>query len=296
MISFTATARGLSQTQRTDLARCLAGATLIAVAWPIAWLPVRPLSYFYFFPIWLGYILVVDGLVALRTGASPMRRSGLRVAWMFAASILQWWIFEAFNEIVHNWTYLQPLDYSTTQYAILSSIAFATVIPAVLTTAELVRSFRLDPLRRIPAIRPRGWLLLAVHAAGWLMIAVTVAWPGHAFPLVWLSLIFLLDPLATVLGGRSIAWHVGRGDWSPVFNLGLAALVCGWFWELWNVYALPKWTYSIPHVEWLHIFEMPLLGYGGYIPFGIEVYAFYTAIRLLVPKVTWPDVRVSSRY
>ncbi|MFB3091589.1 MAG: hypothetical protein ACE1ZD_00140, partial [Dehalococcoidia bacterium] len=24
-----------------------------------------------------------------------------------------------------------------------------------------------------------------------------------------------------------------------------------------------------------HVFEMPLLGYGGYIPFGLEVFAMY---------------------
>ena len=50
----------------------------------------------------------------------------------------------------------------------------------------------------------------------------------------------------------------------------LAALVCGFFWEMWNFYSLARWTYSIPYVQRFHLFEMPILGYGGYLPFGLE--------------------------
>ena len=50
----------------------------------------------------------------------------------------------------------------------------------------------------------------------------------------------------------------------------LAGLVCGFFWELWNICSLAKWIYSVPFVDRFHVFEMPLLGYAGYLPFGIE--------------------------
>jgi hypothetical protein len=50
----------------------------------------------------------------------------------------------------------------------------------------------------------------------------------------------------------------------------MAALICGLFWEMWNYYSAAKWAYSIPFVDAFHLFEMPLLGYGGYIPFGLE--------------------------
>jgi len=32
----------------------------------------------------------------------------------------------------------------------------------------------------------------------------------------------------------------------------------------------------------LHIFEMPLLGYGGYLPFGLELYALYNLVTGLL--------------
>ena len=50
----------------------------------------------------------------------------------------------------------------------------------------------------------------------------------------------------------------------------LAALLCGFFWEMWNFHSLAKWIYQVPYVQRYPIFEMPLLGYAGYLPFGLE--------------------------
>jgi hypothetical protein len=47
---------------------------------------------------------------------------------------------------------------------------------------------------------------------------------------------------------------------------------------MWNYHSNPKWIY---HVAWgggFHIFEMPLLGYGGYLPFSLELFAMYHLI------------------
>jgi hypothetical protein len=277
------------------LARCALGLALISFWWPVAWLQFRPLSDYYFFPLWLGYIFTVDGILTLRTGTSPIQRSGFRVAWMFLASIPLWWTFELFNQIVGNWNYHLPRPYGPVTYALLASLAFSTVVPAVLTTCELIRSFRFDPLRRLPAIAAEARTLLALFAAGIGMVALTLLWPDYAFPLVWLSLIFVLDPIATALGGRSIAWRLRRGDWSTIFNLGIATLICGFFWEMWNIRAMPKWEYDIPYAEWLHVFEMPILGYGGYIPFGVEVYIMYVLLDRLVRRYSFPEALVSSR-
>ena len=277
------------------MGRCLVGLTLIGLFWSISWLQWRPISDYYFFPLWLGYILTVDGIVALRSGTSPIQRHGWRVIWLFAVSVPLWWLFEGFNEVVGNWQYVAPARYTSLEYALLASLSFSTVVPAVLTTTELVRSFRMDPLRRLPRIEPTPALLIAIHLVGWLMVALTLLWPNLFFPLIWISVVFVLDPIATWLGGCSLAWHVARRDWSPVFNIAIGTVVCGWFWEMWNIYSLPKWTYDISYAEFLHVFEMPLLGYGGYIPFGYEVYLFTLVARQLLPWLKVPETRVSTR-
>jgi len=38
---------------------------------------------------------------------------------------------------------------------------------------------------------------------------------------------------------------------------------------MWNSGSMNKWLYEIPYVDAFDIFEMPLLGYAGYLPFGI---------------------------
>lgn len=65
----------------------------------------------------------------------------------------------------------------------------------------------------------------------------------------------------------------------------LAALVCGFLWELWNYGSLAKWHYSIPFVQRFPLFEMPLLGYSGYLPFGIEC----ALIMQLVATALYPS-------
>ncbi len=66
-----------------------------------------------------------------------------------------------------------------------------------------------------------------------------------------------------------------------VISLAVAGVVCGFFGELWNHYSFPKWVYHTPGAGFLHIFEMPLLGYGGYVPFALELYALKNFLGLL---------------
>ena len=270
------------------------GLILIAVWWSISWLAVRPLSDFSFFPLWLGYILTVDGWLARRSGTSPIARSGWKIAWLFVLSAPFWWLFEAINLRIDNWHYHHPRSYSDFAYVLWSSIAFSTVIPAVLTTAELVRSFGIRSPRWLPAWNPGRAGLIAIAAVAAASLALLLVFPEVLFPLTWLSLFFIFDPIGRLLGARTLSSYVAEGDWSPAINLALAGLVCGWFWEMWNFYAMPKWTYAVPHADWLHVWEMPLLGYGGYIPFAFEVYAIYALAVHRLDRSALPKVELSD--
>ena len=270
------------------------GITLVACWWAIAWLQWRPFSDHYFFPLWLGYILTIDSVVYRRTGSSLIERARWRIVLLFILSAPVWWLFEGINLRLNNWIYHLPEQYGDVSYAVRSSIAFSTVIPAVLITSELVRSMRLTPLRKVPALSLQTATLLLLHLGGWAMLAAVLVVPRYAFPLAWISVFFIVDPIATWLGGRSIGSYLRQGDWSPVFNVALGTLICGLFWEFWNVFSMPKWTYDIPFAGWLHVFEMPLPGYGGYIPFGLEIVAMYALASAMVPRLNWPEARISS--
>lgn len=261
----------------------IAGLTLIAIAWPLAWSNLRPYSDYTFFPLWLGYILTVDGLVQRRTATSLLHRDPRRWALLFLASMPLWWLFEGLNLSVNNWNYDLPRDPSRWEYVALASLSFSTVVPAVFETAELYRSF--------PAFnRPRRWLriapsrygLLAIVASGVVMTIMTFLFPRQAYPLVWLGVFFILDPLNQILGTNSISGQVSHRRWDTVWVLWAAGLTCGFFWEMWNIFSMPKWTYDIPYITGPKLFEMPLPGYSGYLPFALEIYVFYQTFHLLL--------------
>jgi hypothetical protein len=44
---------------------------------------------------------------------------------------------------------------------------------------------------------------------------------------------------------------------------------------MWNYYSYPKWVYNVPFLGFARVFEMPILGYGGYLPFSLELFALY---------------------
>ncbi|HEV2210434.1 MAG TPA: hypothetical protein VG167_16795 [Verrucomicrobiae bacterium] len=259
------------------------GVLLVAVCWPLNWLlPNSSMRTSYlFFPLWLGYILVVDGLVQSRSGSSLWTRSRADFVLLFLASAPVWWIFELFNQRTANWEYLGANAFTPLQYFLLCTVCFSTVMPAVFETAELVRSFEwVQRLRSGPRLVSTPRLQLGLFTAGGVMVAATLLWPRYCYPFVWSSLVLLLEPINAALGRPHLLIPLGRGDWRPVLSLSLGALICGFFWEMWNFYSYPKWIYHTPGAQFLHLFEMPLLGYGGYIPFALELYE--------VKNLLWP--------
>jgi hypothetical protein len=259
------------------------GLGLVVIFWILNWSLPGLRTHWAFFPLWLGYCLTVDALVLLRKGSSLLTRSRRAYVGLFLVSVPVWWLFELLNWRTQNWSYEGRPFFSDLEYVVLASVNFSTVIPAVFGTAELVSTFGwLAEVRPGLRIVPTRRVLLGFFAAGWLMLASLFLWPRYCFPFLWLSVYFILEPLNVWLGNRSLARHVATGDWRPVLALWVGCLICGFFWEMWNFYSYPKWVYRVPFVGVLHIFEMPLLGYGGYLPFALELYAIYHLVMGLL--------------
>ena len=250
------------------------GLVLLAVCWPLNWtLPGMRTAYL-FFPLWLGYVLVVDALVARRTGSSLWTRSRRDFILLFVTSAPAWWLFEAINRRTGNWEYLGSNSFTELEYYLLCTISFSTVMPAVFETADLARSFPwIARLASGPRIRSTPAVNLGMFLCGGVMLALTLIWPRYCYPFVWTSLVLILEPLNCWLGRRHFLQYLQHGDWRPVTSLAVGAVICGFFWEMWNYYSYPKWIYHTRGAQFLRVFEMPLLGYGGYVPFALELCA-----------------------
>jgi len=253
-----------------------AGLILVAVFWPLNWLlpdETRRTAYL-FFPLWLGYALVVDALVLSRSGTSIINRSRRDFVWLFFTSAPAWWLFEWINERTGNWEYLGSEAFSDLEHFLLSTVSFSTVMPAVFETAELVRTFRwTERFAAGKRLAPTRLLAVGLFLIGVTMLALALFRPRYFYPLIWGAVFLILEPLNIALGRQHLFTWLEEGDWRPIISLSLGALICGFFWECWNYFSFPKWVYHTPGAEFLHIFEMPLLGYIGYLPFAWELYA-----------------------
>ena len=252
------------------------GAGLTILFWILNWALSGLRTQWAFFPMWLGYCLTVDALARWRSGTSLLTRSWRRYVGLFAVSAPMWWMFEALNLRTQNWIYLGIQDYPPMQYAFWTTLSFSTVVPAVFGSAELVSGAPfIKKLPRGPVVRPDLLTTRSFFLGGWIMLALVLIWPRHFFPFIWISLYCIFEPLNVWLGHRSLAEWTERGDWRPVIALWLGVLMTGFFWEMWNFLSYPKWIYSVGWGNALHVFEMPLLGYGGYLPFSLELFAAY---------------------
>jgi len=255
------------------------GLTLAIIFWIINWTWDGPRTNWAFFPMWLGYCLVIDGLVYARTHTSLLTRDWRQYVFLFLISAPVWWTFELLNLRTQNWAYIGLEHITVVQYAFWTTLSFTTVVPAVFGSAEFIASFHF--MKRIKPgliIRPDRLTTNLFFLVGWLMLVLLLLWPEIFFPFIWLSPYFILEPLNVRLGNRTLAQWTQQGDWRPVFSLWLGVLMTGFFWEMWNYFSYPKWIYHVPWGGWIHIFEMPLLGYGGYLPFSLELFALYHLI------------------
>ena len=155
-----------------------------------------------------------------------------------------------------------------------ATLPFATVLPAVLGTYDLLATFPrlgagLDDFMKLRVGHPRS-VAFMVFVIGCVALAGIGVWPDLLFPMLWLAPLFIITSYQALRGQATIFSRIAAGDWRQIWLLVMAALICGFFWEMWNCYSLAKWKYSVPFVERFRVFEMPILGYAGYLPFGLE--------------------------
>jgi hypothetical protein len=237
-----------------------------------------------FVALWLAYILVMNGLALRRSGRSPLT---YRTGWFFAlfpVSAFFWWLFEYLNQFVRNWHYT-GIEYADGwDYFLQATLPFSSVLPAVASTWAWLRTFpRLDAMT-LPAMRGHRVLTWLALVAGTLGLAGIGVRPDLLYAMLWLAPLLVLCGLQQLLLEESYLAPLERGDWRPLLQPALAALVCGFFWEMWNYGSLAKWQYSIPYAQRFHVFEMPLLGYAGYLPFGVECAVIMDLVARVVER------------
>jgi hypothetical protein len=252
------------------------GLSLVIIFWIINWKGKGIRSHLAFFPLWFGYILVVNGLVHFRKGQALVTSSFKQWILLFIISSPVWWLFEWMNVRTEYWEYTSIEYFNRFEYIIFCSLNFSVVIPAIFATAEWIGTFdftkRFIYFFKAVSTASSRWVFFTL---GWVLLALTFIEPAYSMAFIWMALFFILDPVNYWLGFKSIISETAMRNWKTVVSLWIGASITGFFWEMWNFYSEPKWVYHIPFVDFGYIFEMPVLGYLGYLPFALELYAMY---------------------
>lgn len=274
------------------------GALFMLAFWALMWsrtFAFGDLVYYAFSPMWWGFIIMLDGIVYKRTGGKSLMVSRPQLFMISALfSVAGWYYFEYFDYFVwSNWYYPNG-QMSELPHAVIVAIflvAYSTVWPAIFEWYTLLQTYPKLAKRwsNGPKLPLNGTLLLIF---GILVLAGMSAWPHLMFWGVWIGAMALLTGQLMRKGIWTPYTSVSQGDWSPAILIAIASLLNGFLWEFWNhgseacnplncaadvAATNPNfWIYEVPYVNVIHLYsEMPLLGYFGYLPFGILVWVMY---------------------
>jgi len=226
------------------------------------------------FPLcWAGVLAALDGAGRLRHGTSALPT--LR-AWLFAGagSLAFWDLFEILNLRLQNWWYV-GVSAELLPSAAFAAISFATVLPAVRLAEAILRRRGEGPIPKatgLAAPQPGARLPLLLGAVA---LALPLLAPRYAFPLAWFFLWPITEGALRLLpqgngDAPSPLQSLRAGDKVRLWRLLGIGLGLGLVWESLNWGCARGWVYTVPFFAGSKLFEMPLPGYLGYLPFSLE--------------------------
>jgi hypothetical protein len=244
-------------------------------------LKIQPFANWYFPIIWFSYIFVVDSIIYKIKGNSLISNKFKTFLGMVIISSLFWYVFELTNISLNNWQY-QGIEGLKNLTPLFTFLSFSTVLPALFETFELIRSIRLFENKKLKSKHKitKRFLYITI-SLGIISFFLPLIFPVFTFPLIWLGFFLILDPINYINNQPSIIKHLKDKKLAIPLSLLLAGIILGFLWEFWNYWAIPKWTYNIPFLNFFKLFEMPILGYLGYFPFAFELYSMYWFVRSL---------------
>lgn len=276
------------------------GLVSLGIFWCLAWTRFPWFAEYQgytFTPLWLSFIVVLNAWTYHRSGRCLLLDHPTFFLSLFIWSAGFWWYFEYLNRFVQNWRYIGIEPMTPLSYIFHSTLAFSTVLPAVWSACTFLQTlpfFTKRPFSQplsLPQQAKFGWGLLAV---GGICLLGLPLWPNYFFPVLWMGPLLVLLGIQVTGRQRTLFSALEQGQWQVIAIPACASLFCGFFWEMWNMYSAAKWEYTIPFVDRFHIFEMPILGYAGYLPFGLEcvvVVDFLTRGRHRLDIIGWSNNR-----
>src|SRR3989344_8619799 len=247
----------------------------------------RPWIGYDFLLTWFGLLLISDSIAYSLTKKTIFSNWRNFVMLAFASSFF-WWFYEWANIALKNWAYPAKPLYDSVEWGIFATAAFVTVIPHLIISTNIVSFFTKNkPVNFLESKLSKATAYFFIFL-GLISLFLSIFIPVYFFPLIWIVVFFVLDPLNALAGRRSLIVQLLKKNYFPLLLLTAASLYAGFWWETIN-YLIPKWIYPIVPWFWTlpppittKYFEMPLAGFLGYIPFIFSAFAFVEFLELKI--------------
>jgi hypothetical protein len=264
------------------------GLLIILIAEILLIIDIKIVKIFFTPIVWTGYILFIDALLNKLSGKSYLTHKRKAFFLMLPISLGCWLIFEAYNLHLRNWEYINLPENIVVR--LLGYVwSFITIFPGVLLTSEVIDNLKIFDRFKIKSLVISNKTLIFWLLIGALFLIIPLVLPmiyaRYLFALVWMGFVFLLDPINAFLGEHSLFIDLREGKINKLFSLFLSGVICGFLWEFWNYWATTKWIYILPFMQETKIFEMPVVGFLGFLPFAVECYVMWILFKFVIQKV-----------
>jgi hypothetical protein len=250
-------------------------AAALGVAVGLAVRGVEPAATWLYHAAWYPSIVLMAALIARREGRDPLTSNPVHTLSLFAWSAVFWFFFELLNWRLANWYYVNVPAGRLARWLGIS-LAFATVLPAIFFAARTLATWGVLGRVRIRPMRVTPLGLRLTGATGILFLVLPLAWPRYFFPLVWGATTLLAEPALYRRARRwSLIADLEKGEAGRIARLLAAGAGVGLLWEFYNSIARSRWIYTVPGLERLKLFEMPLLGFLGFPVFALECWSVF---------------------
>ena len=133
--------------------------------------------------------------------------------------------------------------------------------------------------------------------------------PNAMFFSLWLCPAILIGLVLDKLGIWTPLRSIGQGNWRPTLVFALTYLAAGLCLECENYFsgthlgrevtftmAPAYWQYNLPYVNDFHLFEMPILGFLGYLPFSLYCWLYWIAFAYIqgIPSIYYKEKPIQA--
>ncbi|MDD2805383.1 MAG: hypothetical protein PHV33_07495 [Elusimicrobiales bacterium] len=238
-----------------------------------------------FFGAW-AYVFLADHLTYRKSGASLLVSNAAEVFALALGSMAIMSLFEILNYRFEVWRYIHGPFLPLKRWTGLA-LCWASILPSVILTSELLLAYGYPKNLTLKRFKVPGWFLILLSVSGAGMLALALAAPGRFWPLGFIGLVCLSEPVNYRLGLGSLLRDLSWGAAAKTVRLAVSGGICGLLWRGFNTFSGTQLVYFSEGDRLTGISAWVLLTLFVFPFLAIEGYSLYSLASVFRGGRTW---------